>query len=106
MADQIYEYTMFIDMEQVRGFECSQSPEEMKDIIDRRPEELFRIIGSIMERMFVEKEVDIKNVIIVAGDVEREEDGEEVAARNSLMYMMNNIIDKRGPAVHHLDDVK
>lgn len=92
---ETYDYTMFIEMEHIRGFVCAQSPEEMKRILVENPREYLQILATIMEAMLAEKEIDITKVVIVAGETNDENSGEMIFNhRTDVLYDNHKLLEK------------
>lgn len=89
---ETYDYTMFVELEHIRGFTCGQSPEELKRICGEKPQEYFRIVGEVIQHMLEDGEIGITNAIIVAGDVASEDDGEEVFAKNNMLFDQDHVL--------------
>lgn len=90
-----YDYTMFIEMEHIRGFVCAQPPEEMKRILLEKPREYLQILATIMEAMLDEKEIDITKVVIVAGETNDENTGEMIFNhRTDVLYDNHKLLEK------------
>ena len=89
-----YEYTMFVDMESIRSFECEQSPEELRELCKSKPEVFNALITAVVGAMISEQVVDITHAEIVTGEVNHEADGNLVGIGGNLLYDEGRVIDR------------